>query len=69
MSDQIDRVYYARDEGQKYTIGARVSIITGGGLDIALVDNATHGPLRIVGYERVDQDGKKAIRVDLQRVS
>jgi hypothetical protein len=69
MSDRVDRVYHTKDEGQEYTIGARVNVITAGGLDVALVDNAETGPLRIVGYERTAQDGKKAIRIDLQRVS
>ena len=61
--------YYAVDNGQEYVIGGRYDRVTLGGPqgpDYALIENPLNGKLRVLGYERMERDGTKVIRIRLE---
>jgi hypothetical protein len=68
MSEPKEPDFYVQDEGQEYEIGGRYDRHTRdrlgrGGTDHALQPNPGNGKLRVIGYERLEDNGNKVIHI------
>ena len=68
MSEPRNRVAFERDEGQEYSVGARVTVHPMSNLFRTLALNPSNGSYRVTRFERIRDVGWKALRVSLHLV-
>lgn len=69
LADPTYRVTFERDEGQQYTVGARVTVHAMNGLFRTLKSDPLNGTYRVTRCERICDTNWKALRVSLHLVN
>jgi hypothetical protein len=69
MDEQTYRVAFERDEGQQYSVGARVTVHAMNGLFRTVTPSPADGDYRVLRCERIRDVGWQALRVSLFRAT
>jgi hypothetical protein len=69
LADPTYRVTFERDDGQQYTVGARVTVHAMNGLFRTLKPDPLNGSYQVTRCERIRDTNWKALRVSLHLIN